>query len=60
MKIRDIADKTGLSQKTIRRHIHAKALKAVKGSGSYEINEDDMSEWLSNCDKNHKRINSRK
>ena len=60
MKIRDIADETGLSQKTIRRHIHAKALKAVKGSGSYEINETDMNEWFSNYEKNNKRINSSK
>lgn len=45
--IKDVAELTGQSQKTIRRHIAANKLKADKISNCYRITEENYKKWLS-------------
>lgn len=45
--IKDIAELSGQSQKTIRRHIAANKLKADKISNCYRITEENYKKWLS-------------
>lgn len=44
--IQQISKMSGKSQKTIRRHIAAKKLKADKIQNKYRISEDDYKEWI--------------
>ena len=44
--IAEIAEMTGQSQKTIRRHIAAGRLKASKVSNKYRISKEDYEKWL--------------
>lgn len=44
--IEQIAEKSSKSQKTIRRHIAAKKLKADKIQNKYRISEDAYKEWI--------------
>lgn len=52
LTIQSVAEKTGKSQKTIRRHIAAKKLKATKIQNKYRILPEDFEKWLSSgeCD----------
>lgn len=49
---------TGVSQKTIRRHIAAEKLVANKESGSFLIKEADLQEWSKHKEKYKREINS--
>lgn len=44
--IEEAASKTNRSQKTIRRHIHAKTLKADKLQNTYRIHQKDLDIWI--------------
>lgn len=44
--IQDIADRMGLSVRTVRRHIKKGDLPAVKVGRSYVITRTDLVEWL--------------
>lgn len=44
--IQQIAEMSGKSQKTVRRHIAAKKLKSEKVQNKYRISEDDYREWI--------------
>lgn len=44
--IRQISEMSGKSQKTVRRHIAAKKLKAEKIQNKYRISEKDYKEWI--------------
>lgn len=44
--IQQISEKSGKSQKTIRRHIAANKLKADKIQNKYRISEEDYKEWI--------------
>ncbi len=46
MTIQEIAEKTGKSQKTIRRAIHSKELKATKIQNHYQIDSKDYERWI--------------
>lgn len=46
LTIKDISEKTGKSQKSIRRHIAAKKLKATKVQNKYRITPEDLSKWI--------------
>ena len=52
LTIQSVAEKTGKSQKTIRRHTAAKKLKATKIQNKYRILPEDFEKWLSSgeCD----------
>lgn len=52
LTIQSIAEKTGKSQKTIRRHIAAKKLRATKIQNKYRILPEDFEKWVSSgeCD----------
>lgn len=52
LTIQSVAEKTGKSQKTIRRHIAAKKLKATKIQNKYRILPEDFEKWMSSgeCD----------
>ena len=52
LTIKSVAEKTGKSQKTIRRHIAAKKLKATKIQNKYRILPEDFEKWISSgeCD----------
>ena len=58
MKIIEAAEVTGLSQKTIRRHVHAGTLKASKKGNSYFIEKDELLRWADDYEKNNKKIKS--
>ena len=47
LTIKAVAEKTGKSQKTIRRHIAAKKLKATKIQNKYRILPEDFEKWIS-------------
>lgn len=49
--IKEVADISGKSQKTIRRHIAAGLLKYDKVSNKYRIYEDDFNEWMASAPK---------
>lgn len=54
--IKEVAELSGKSQKTIRRYIASNALKSEKVSNKYRIYEDSFNEWiksLDNLDKNY-------
>lgn len=55
LTIKSVAEKTGKSQKTIRRHIAAKKLKATKIQNKYRILPKDFDQWISSgeCDENN-------
>lgn len=44
--IEEVANISGKSQKTVRRHIAANLLKSEKISNKYRINEDDLMSWI--------------
>lgn len=46
MTIQEIAEKTGKSQKTIRRAIYSKELKATKIQNHYQIDSKDYDRWI--------------
>lgn len=48
--IQDIAEKTGKSQKTIRRHIAAKKLKASRIQNKFRILPEDFERWVESGD----------
>lgn len=48
--IEEVAEMTGKSQKTIRRHIAAKKLVATKSQNKYRINQDDYERWINSDD----------
>lgn len=50
LKIQDIAEKTGKSQKTIRRHIAAKKLKASRIQNKWRILPEDFQSWIESGD----------
>ena len=52
LTIKEVAEKTGKSQKTIRRHIAAKKLAATKIQNKYRIYPEDFDQWVSSgqCD----------
>ena len=52
LTIQAVAEKTGKSQKTIRRHIAAKKLRATKIQNKYRILPEDFEKWVSSgeCD----------
>lgn len=52
LTIQSVAEKTGKSQKTIRRHIAAKKLRATKIQNKYRILPEDFEKWVSSgeCD----------
>lgn len=52
LTIQSVAEKTGKSQKTIRRHIAAKKLRATKIQNKYRILPEDFEMWISSgeCD----------
>lgn len=52
LTIKEVAEKTGKSQKTIRRHIAAKKLAATKIQNKYRIYPEDFEQWVSSgqCD----------
>lgn len=52
LTIKDIADKTGKSQKTIRRHIAAKKLVANRIQNKWMILPDDFDRWIESGDSN--------
>ena len=58
LTIQSVAEKTGKSQKTIRRHIAAKKLKATKIQNKYRILPEDFEKWLSSgeCDETKDNI----
>ena len=47
LTIQAVAEKTGKSQKTIRRHIAAKKLRATKIQNKYRILPEDFEKWIS-------------
>ena len=56
--IKSASKKSGVSQKTIRRHIYAKTLKATKESTSYMIDLDEFNLWTTNLKTHAKTIKS--
>ena len=48
LTIQAVAEKTGKSQKTIRRHIAAKKLRATKIQNKYRILPEDFEKWVEN------------
>lgn len=48
--IEEVAEKSGKSQKTIRRHIAAQKLKATKSQNKYRILEEDYESWINSDD----------
>ena len=54
--IKDASEKSGVSQKTIRRHIYAKTLNASKESTSYMIDLKEFNLWAKNLKTHTKTI----
>lgn len=48
--IQDVAEKTGKSQKTIRRHIAAKKLVATRIQNKWRILPEDYNRWIESGD----------
>ena len=58
--IKDLSERMNVSQKTIRRHIHAKKLKATKVNNAYRISGKDAKDWEENLNEAKSEINSSK
>ncbi|MGL4913231.1 MAG: helix-turn-helix domain-containing protein, partial [Romboutsia sp.] len=48
--IKEVAELSGKSQKTVRRYIASNILKSEKVSNKYRIYEDSFNEWIKNID----------
>lgn len=54
--IKEASDKSGLSQRTIRRHIHAKTLQTEKINNAYRIDVKNFEKWIKDLNKNKNKI----